>query len=288
MNQETETSTTVTSQPVQPASIVRQRRPDHRWSKIAEQMTAGTIVTVKVLDVVSNKEGRVCGLNTKLDGLRAFLPASHVPRNESYDALKGTTIEVKVLECDPNDRGGKLVVSRTAALQGARTQAIEALILNAEVTGKVVSVVDGLGYFVNLGVIDALLHVTQTPLENGAPKVFSVGETLTARVSAVNKETGKVGLSMRAPRPEQSRNERTESRPAPRAARPMSVPAATRSAEPATLDKASAPKPAPLPRVKKPSKPSVSAQPAASKAKSTVTFTSFADLAAHFAPASAE
>jgi predicted RNA-binding protein with RPS1 domain len=177
----------------------RAPRHDKRWDEVAQLVASGATVSVVVTDIATNKEGQRRGLSVKLQGLRGFLPGSEVTRGANFDELKGKTVQVKVLESDPKARGGRLIVSMKAIADGERNQFIQGLEIGSEVTGKVVSVVD-FGYFVNIGALDGLLHVTQTPLENGKPKVFSVGNTVTVRVKAVDLEAGKVSLTMRQPR----------------------------------------------------------------------------------------
>ncbi len=262
------------------------RRPDPRWVKAAEWMASNATVSVTVVEVATNRDGRPCGLNTILEGLRAFLPGSQTPRGVVYQ--KGMTIEVKVIECDANDRGGKLVVSRTAAMQDERQSFLSSLSEGQEVTGPVVSVVDNLGYFVNIGSMDALLHITQTPLEGGSPKVFQVGDTVTARISSINSDTGRVSLSMRAPRPEGrvsgSGDRGNDSgghfnrgkTPAPRSETFERKPAPTQAAV------VSAPKLV-TPIAKPVRRKAIHSAPTKTKTvKPTKTFGSFGELAAHF------
>lgn len=196
-------NTTAIVTPVETATPNRapEKKKD-RWQDLAELMASGSSVQVTVTGVATNREGRTVGLNATLMGLRAFLPGSQVPRGAKFEELTGSTIEVKVIECDRSARGGKLVVSRTRHLESEAAGFVATLQIDSEITGTVVSVVPNLGYFVNIGKMDALLHVTQTPLENGSPKTFEVGDTVTARIASVNPETNKVGLTMRQPRRE--------------------------------------------------------------------------------------
>ncbi|MDZ4837487.1 MAG: S1 RNA-binding domain-containing protein [Candidatus Melainabacteria bacterium] len=175
---------------------------EQRWAAAHELMTSSKSVSVEVVGVATNRDGRPCGLNTRLCGLRAFLPGSQLPRGTRCEDLTGQSIEVKVLECDRAERGGKLVVSHTAHLNEGKKQFVSSLYVGMEVTGTVTNFVEGLGYFVNIGPVDALLHRHQTPMEGGTPKHFNDGDSVTAKVSSVDIASGKVGLTMRAPRPE--------------------------------------------------------------------------------------
>jgi len=202
------TETTTAQQPAGPNNQPsRKPRNDNRWNEVAELVKSGALTSVLVTDIATNKEGARRGLSIKLKGLRGFLPGSEMPRNANYDELKGKTVEVIVLESDPKARGGRLIVSLKAVADGARKQFMDSLQLEQEVTGPVVSVTE-FGYFVNIGGMDALLHTSQTPLDNGKPKVFTKGETVTARIKSIDLEKGKVGLTMRKPRPEGEGNQR--------------------------------------------------------------------------------
>ncbi len=251
------------------------RKPDPRWTKLGADMAANVTVSVTVTGVAKNGNGQTCGLQTKLEGLRAFLPGSRIPRGQDAETLVGKTLEVKVIECDQDT--GKLVVSRVAVLQSERAKFVESLVVGQEVTGTVVSVRESLGYFVDIGPLDALLHVSQTPYVDGVPQVFAVGETLTARVSQVNLAESKVALSMRAPRSVPQRSE-SENRPTNQKAMPVARVATAKSQtaiKPVT--------PAPVTAVRKVHRPGKSSA-AAKPSRSAVTiYRSFADLSAALA-----
>jgi ribosomal protein S1 len=178
---------------------------DKRIDEIFELIKSGTTTCVVVTGIASNSEGQRRGLSVDLKGLRGFLPGSEMPRNLSDEELLGQTIEVKVLEFQPK-RANRLIVSLKAAGQSARKQLISTLQIGSEISGLVVSVVD-FGYFVNIGAMDALLHMSQTPLEDGKPKVFAKGETVCARIKSIDPASGKVGLTMRRPRGSDERSQ---------------------------------------------------------------------------------
>lgn len=202
----TEQTAQQTTKPVTAAKPDRQRsgsprgtRHDKRWTEVSELVVSGATVSATVIDIATNKEGQRRGLSVKLHGLRGFLPGSEVPRGTNVDELKGKTVQVKVLESDPTARGGRLIVSMKAIVDGERKQFIEGLQVGSEVIGKVVAVLP-YGYFVNIGPLDALLPIKQTSLEGGQPKVLTEGETVTARVKEINLDGGKVALTMRQSR----------------------------------------------------------------------------------------
>jgi ribosomal protein S1 len=248
-----------------------QRRTDSRWDSLAELMASGATVRVTVGDIAKDRNGRPCGHNVSIQGLRGFLPGSQLPRHEGKVELKGQTICVKIIECNPRERGGKLVVSRLAALKDERTNFVGALTEGQEVRGQIASVVDGLGYFVSLGVMDALLHRSETD-----GQVFNVGDCVTARVRSVDRLKDKVSLTMSTSNNTQGRSPSLDT---DGSRQPKSFSTAETRSKPKVVAKSEVPsslttRTQPARRSSKSSKP-------AARAKS-VTLTSFADLLAHF------
>jgi len=163
------------------------------WS----QIEAGMIVAAKV--VAANKGGVECDVA----GLRGFMPASLVSnwRVENLEDLVGQTVEALVTEIVPAAR--RLVLSRRAVLErqsaDARTKMLETLEIGDLLDGIVRSVRD-FGAFVDVGNgVDGLVHVSQmswdrvkTPTE-----VLEVGQKVRVAVKNVDRQTGKIGLSIR-------------------------------------------------------------------------------------------
>lgn len=258
------------STPANSANSRPSRKSDQRFTQLAEKMASDATITVNVVDVAKDRNGRTCGLHTKLEGLRAFLPGSRIPRGQDAETLVGKTLEVKLIECDQST--GKLVVSRVAVVQSERAKFVESLVVDQEVTGTVVSVKENLGYFVNIGALDALLHVSQTNV------VFEVGDTVTARISQVNLADGKVALSMRMLRSETQRsgNESRQAHKTPPIA-PVTPVKAAAAIKPVAQ--------APAPAVRKAHRPYAgkSTAPAKPSRSSIPIYKSFADLSAALA-----
>jgi len=186
------------------------KAPQHRnssqdtpkWDAARTANTSNQPVNAKV-DSVATKDGRPRGLNVTLElGLPSFIPGSELPKGISQNALVGQTIQVKIVEV--NRRKGRLISSLKSLADEQRTALLSSLSEGQEITGTVARITD-FGYFVELGNgVDALLHVSQTALVNGAPEVLTKGQQITAKVRSVSVEDGKVALTMRKPRPEQS------------------------------------------------------------------------------------
>jgi len=163
------------------------------WS----QLEAGMIVAAKI--TAANKGGVECDVA----GLRGFMPASLVSnwRIENLEEMVGQTVEALVTEIVPAAR--RLVLSRRAVLErqaaDARTKMLETLEIGDLLDGIVRSVRD-FGAFVDVGNgVDGLVHVSQmswdrvkTPTE-----VLEVGQKVRVAVKNVDRQTGKIGLSIR-------------------------------------------------------------------------------------------
>lgn len=163
------------------------------WS----QLEAGMIVAAKV--TAANKGGVECDVA----GLRGFMPASLVSnwRVENLEELVGQTVEALVTEIVPAAR--RLVLSRRAVLErqaaDARTKMLETLEIGDLLDGIVRSVRD-FGAFVDIGNgVDGLVHVSQMSWDRvkTPTDVLEVGQKVRVAVKNVDRQTGKIGLSIR-------------------------------------------------------------------------------------------
>lgn len=170
-----------------------------KWAAARELATNGEAAQVNVISVATNATGRPCGLNVTVCELPAFLPGSELPKGVNQSGLVGTTITAKVIEV--NRRKGRLIVSRTAIAAVEQKSFLESLVENSDVEGTVARKTD-FGYFINLGPVDGLLHVSQVQKD----RVLNIGETVTVKVRGVNVEEGKVSLTTFEKRPENAGN----------------------------------------------------------------------------------
>jgi len=163
------------------------------WS----QLEAGMIVAAKV--TAANKGGVECDVA----GLRGFMPASLVSnwRVENLEEMVGQTVEALVTEIVPAAR--RLVLSRRAVLErqasDARTKMLETLEIGDLLDGIVRSVRD-FGAFVDIGNgVDGLVHVSQMSWDRvkNPTDVLEVGQKVRVAIKNVDRQTGKIGLSIR-------------------------------------------------------------------------------------------
>jgi len=131
------------------------------------------------------------GCTCTVEGLRGFIPRSHLVDGDNHSALVGKTIGVTVLEANPTT--SKLVLSEKKA---SRAQRFAALRVGELVTGQV-SGLKRFGCFVDLGPISGLLHQRCISASHVGDlrEVFTVGETISALVTDVDAARGRIALN---------------------------------------------------------------------------------------------
>jgi small subunit ribosomal protein S1 len=172
---------------------------------------AATNVSWENLDVGQVVEGTVTGTNKgglELDvkGMRAFMPAGqvdvyHVPDLTQFVGQKFTA---EVMQFEAAARN--LVLSRRNVLEREREEQkkklMEELAEGQIRRGTVRSVMD-FGAFVDLGGVDGLLHVSELTFKRGrhnAGEFVKIGDVLDVKVTRIDRETGKLSLSLRQAR----------------------------------------------------------------------------------------
>jgi small subunit ribosomal protein S1 len=150
------------------------------------------------------------GYEVQLGGVRAFCPGSQIERRRTEGAQwVGQRLRFRITKLEGGERN--VVVSRRQLLEEeAATQARAVwatLEVGAVVTGTVTSLRD-FGAFVDLGGVEALIHVSE--LGHGRPthpsEVVQVGQRVEAQVVKLEPDPagghGRVGLSLRALAPD--------------------------------------------------------------------------------------
>jgi len=148
------------------------------------------------------------GLQVEVFGLDAFLPGSQVDIRSvtDFDAYIGKEIEVKIIKVNWNKRN--IVVSRRMLLEEElarlHKEALDRLNVDELVEGMVKNIVD-FGAFIDLGGLDALLHISDISWNKivHPAEVLKVGEKIKVKVLTKNEETGRVtvGLKQLTPHP---------------------------------------------------------------------------------------
>ncbi|PZN13191.1 MAG: 30S ribosomal protein S1 [Bacillota bacterium] len=165
------------------------------WDRLRKAYEAGEPVEVPVVEQV--KGGLVCDA-----GVRAFMPASHVERGYVADlsGYVGTTVRAKIIELDRSKH--RVILSRKELLEEeARRRAEETLasLEEGQVRTGVVKGLTDFGAFIDLGGVDGLLHVSEMHwgrVEHPRD-VLNEGETVQVKVLRVDRERGRISLSLK-------------------------------------------------------------------------------------------
>ncbi|MEZ6055216.1 MAG: S1 RNA-binding domain-containing protein [Planctomycetaceae bacterium] len=162
------------------------------WTGVAVGQSVEGMVTK------SNKGG----LEVTVGSLRAFLPASQVELGfvADLDTYIGQKLAVLVTEVNPARR--RMVVSRKQLLIAERSVAekevMATLAVGEERTGVVKTLKD-YGAFIDIGGVDAFLHIGQISWTriNHPSEVLTVGQSVEVKVLTIDDEKKRISLGMR-------------------------------------------------------------------------------------------
>ena len=170
------------------------------WDELLSQESIGKVFEAVGKEVVKG------GLVTDIQGVRAFVPASHISTKyvEKLDGYVGKTFKVKVLEVDKQRKrmvaSAKQVLLDEAAAEKAAKW--DALVVGEKVKGVVRRITD-FGAFVDIGGIDGLVHVTDCAW--GRVKhpsdALAIGQEIEVLILNVDKEKERVSLGYKQLQP---------------------------------------------------------------------------------------
>jgi small subunit ribosomal protein S1 len=168
------------------------------WLRAQDLLDGGKVVEAEVSEI--NRGGAI----VQLDGLRGFVPNSHLTSiarglkgeslREAKSQLIGQTLSLAVIEVDQRRR--RLVLSERVANRRTRQQLLDELTPGETLTGTVANIVD-FGAFVDLGGMDGLVHVSEldwTHVEHPSD-VLNVGDEVEVYVVEVDRERKRISLS---------------------------------------------------------------------------------------------
>ena len=184
--------------------VISKKRADFQlaWEKIKEKSQSSEGVPAVVLRRVKG------GLAVGVMGLDAFLPGSQVDLRpvSNLDAMVGRELEVKIISVNWYKKN--IVVSRRVLLEERRAEArreLFARIAVGDVIEGTVKTITDFGAFVDIGGVDALLHISDLAWNKVVhPKeVVNVNDELKIKVLSADEETGRitVGLKQLTPHP---------------------------------------------------------------------------------------
>jgi small subunit ribosomal protein S1 len=172
------------------------------WSEVKELYSNDRIISMKV---TGHNRG---GLLVEADALSGFIPFSHLielagrdqeaDRDLSLESYMGKTLNVKVIECVPED--GRVVFSERAALAepGIRSKLFGSLQAGSQVKGTVTNITD-FGVFVDLGGVEGLIHISELSWGRVSHpnQIVTLGREIDVQVLDISAERCRVALSLK-------------------------------------------------------------------------------------------
>ena len=154
------------------------------------------------------------GLLVNVEGVNAFVPLSQIveitgDREQAIAQLseyEGRTLRFKVIEI--NRRRNRVILSERAAVQEWRAEQKDRLLeelQEGEIRSGRITSIRSFGVFVDLGGADGLAHLSELSWERDVDpeSMFSIGQTIDVYITKIDKESKKIGLSVRRASPEQ-------------------------------------------------------------------------------------
>ena len=164
---------------------LRQLQIQAAWDKIAELADSGKSTQIRVTGV---NKGGVTG---EVEGLRGFIPRSHLQQRDNLESLMGQLLTVTFLEVNSEQR--KLVLSQRDAMRAAALTKIEE---GALTTGTIVNM-KPYGVFVDLDGVTGLLHIKEvsgTHIDS-LNTIFKVGQEIKVVIAQVDEYSNRLSLS---------------------------------------------------------------------------------------------
>ncbi|AFZ35509.1 RNA binding S1 domain protein [Stanieria cyanosphaera PCC 7437] len=165
----------------------RQLQLQAAWDNVAEIAESGKSVQVRITGV---NKGGVTG---EIEGLRGFIPRSHLEQRDNLDSLVGQLLTATFLEVNPDDK--KLVLSQRGAIQAKAMAKVEQGTL---VEGKIVSL-KPYGVFVDLDGATGLLHIKEVSNThiNSLTTIFKIGQIIKVVIAEVDEYKNRLSLSIK-------------------------------------------------------------------------------------------
>lgn len=162
-----------------------------RWNQLAEKMNKGEAVNVKGIE--ANRGGII----VEFDGLRGFIPSSHLLSSPNSSVGKG--MEVKIIEVDK--KLNRLVFSeRDAHPEEAKLPKAEFQFKEgAALEGKVNKILP-FGLLIGLpGEVEGLVHISEISWDRvgNLEEMYKIGDKVKVKVSTIDSATGKISLSIK-------------------------------------------------------------------------------------------
>jgi small subunit ribosomal protein S1 len=159
------------------------------WERVRQLQAEDA--TVRSLVFATNRGGAL----VRIEGLRGFIPGSHISTRKPKEELVGEELPLKFLEVD--EERNRLVLSHRRARKMNRL----------EVGEVVIGTVRGIkpyGAFIDIGGVSGLLHISEISHDHiDTPhSVFNVNDELKVMIIDLDAERGRISLSTKQLEPE--------------------------------------------------------------------------------------
>lgn len=162
-----------------------------RWKALSEKMNSGEAITVRSLE--ANRGGVV----VDFDGLRGFIPSSHLLTTPNQSI--GKNLEVKIIEVDK--KLNRLVFSeKEAHPEEAKLPKIELQFKEGDTLKGSVSKILPFGILISLpGETEGLVHISEISWDRvgNLEELYKVGDKVEVKVTSIDPNSGKVSLSIK-------------------------------------------------------------------------------------------
>ena len=174
------------------ALSIRRIEYQRAWERVRQLQKEDATIYSEVF--ATNRGGAL----VRVEGLRGFIPGSHISARKIKDDLEGEHLPLKFLEVD--EERNRLVLSHRRAL-------VEKKMNRLEVGEVVVGNVKGIkpyGAFIDIGGVSGLLHISEISHEHieTPHNVLNVNDQMKVMIIDLDSERGRISLSTKALEPE--------------------------------------------------------------------------------------
>lgn len=162
------------------------------WERVSQLQAEDVTIHAEVVSV--NRGGCL----VMVEGLRAFLPGSHLSVRTPREDMVGVELPLKFLEVD-TDKNRLVVSHRRAVVEKQMSN-----LVSGEVVSGVVRGIKPYGAFIDIGGVSGLLHVSQISHDHVSDigAVVKDGSEIKCMIINQDKEKGRISLSTKTLEPE--------------------------------------------------------------------------------------
>ena len=162
------------------------------WERVRQLQQEDATVRSNVF--ATNRGGAL----VRIEGLRGFIPGSHISAKEAKEDLVGEDLPLKFLEVD--EERNRLVLSHRRALVERKMNGLEV----GQVVKGSVRGIKPYGAFIDIGGVSGLLHISEISHDHiDTPhSVFGVNDELKVMIIDLDAERGRISLSTKQLEPE--------------------------------------------------------------------------------------